>query len=362
VIVDEFHHAEAPSYPALLDHVSPGELLGLTATPERMDGRDVTCWFGGRITVELRLWEAIDRGYLAPFQYFGIADSVDFSSVTWRRGGYDTAELDNVVTGDAVRARRAAEAVAHCHASPQAMRALGFCVSVAHANYMASEFSRHGFESEAITGDTPEPDRQRALQRLRLGQLRCIFSVDVLGEGVDVPNVDTVILLRPTQSATVFSQQIGRGLRLSEEKAGLTIIDLIGQQHRRFRFEDRLRALVDETNGSIQRQAQEDFRYLPSGCSMLLDEKSREIVLENLRLAATATQWRTLAEELSELGDVDLDTWARQDGPTHQRAVPPAQQELDEASSRRRTPDRQTQRRRRRAPSGCQAAGSCRRS
>ncbi len=314
VIVDEFHHAEAPSYTALLDHVRPTELLGLTATPERMDGRDVTRWFGGRIAVELRLWEAIDRGYLAPFQYFGIADTVDFSSVTWRRGRYDTGELDNLVTGDAVRARRAAEAVAHCHASPPAMRALGFCVSVAHAHYMASEFSKHGFESEAITGDTPEADRQRALQRLRLGQLRCIFSVDVLGEGVDVPNVDTVILLRPTQSATVFAQQIGRGLRLSEDKAGLTIIDLIGQQHRRFRFEDRLRALVDETNGSIQRQAQEDFPYLPSGCSMVLDEQSREIVLENLRLAATATQWRTLAEELTELGDVDLDTWARQTG------------------------------------------------
>ena len=182
------------------------------------------------------------------------------------------------------------------------MRALGFCVSIAHAKYMAGEFSRHGLESEAITGDTPDADRRKALQRLRLGQLRCIFSVDVLGEGVDVPNVDTVILLRPTQSATVFSQQIGRGLRLSEDKAGLTIIDLIGQQHRRFRFEDRLRALVDETNGSIRRQAEESFPYLPSGCSMMLDQQSREIVLENLRLAATATQWRTLADELRELG------------------------------------------------------------
>ena len=136
----------------------------------------------------------------------------------------------------------------------------------------------------------------------------------MLGEGVDVPNVDTVILLRPTQSATVFSQQIGRGLRLSEDKAGLTIIDLIGQQHRRFRFEDRLRALVDETNGSIRRQAEESFPYLPSGCSMILDQQSREIVLENLRLAATATQWRTLADELRELGDVNLDTWARSTG------------------------------------------------
>ncbi|MGZ4185503.1 MAG: DUF3427 domain-containing protein [Solirubrobacteraceae bacterium] len=314
VIVDEFHHAEAPSYTALLDHLQPVELLGLTATPERMDGGDVTRWFGGRIAVELRVWEAIDRGYLAPFQYFGISDTVDFSSVTWRRGRYDTTELNNLVTGNAIRARKAAEAVVHCHASPQTMRALGFCVSIPHAEFMAAEFSRHGLASEAITGETPDADRRKALQRLRLGQLRCIFSVDVLGEGVDVPNVDTVILLRPTQSATVFSQQIGRGLRLSEDKAGLTIIDLIGQQHRRFRFEDRLRALVDETNGSIRRQAEESFPYLPSGCSMTLDQQSREIVLENLRLAATATQWRTLAEELRELGDVNLDTWARSTG------------------------------------------------
>ena len=138
-----------------------------------------------------------------------------------------------------------------------------------------------------------------------------MFSVDVLGEGVDVPDVDTVLLLRPTQSATVFSQQIGRGLRLSDDKAGLTIIDLIGQQHRRFRFEDRLRAVLDEANGSIRRQAEEGFPYLPAGCSMTLDKQSSKIVLSNLRLAATATLWRTLAEELRELGDVDLDGWAR---------------------------------------------------
>ena len=136
----------------------------------------------------------------------------------------------------------------------------------------------------------------------------------MLGEGVDVPNVDTVLLLRPTQSATVFAQQLGRGLRLSEDKAGLTVIDLVGQQHRRFRFEDRLRAIVDESNGSMRRQAEEGFPYLPSGCAITLDEQSREIVLTNLRLAATATQWRTLVEELKELGDVELDAWARETG------------------------------------------------
>jgi superfamily II DNA or RNA helicase/HKD family nuclease len=314
VIVDEFHHAEAPSYAALLEHLQPAELVGLTATPERMDGGDVTRWFGGRIAVELRVWEAIDRGYLAPFQYFGVSDTEDLSNLTWRRGGYDVAQLDNLFTGNDIRARRVVEAIEHWHASPNTMRALGFCVSIAHAEFMAAQFSKFDLDSVAISGFSSEGERQTALQDLRAGRIRCIFSVDVLGEGVDVPNVDTVLLLRPTQSATVFAQQLGRGLRLSEDKPGLTVIDLVGQQHKRFRFEDRLRAIVDESNGSMRRQAEEGFPYLPSGCSITLDEHSREIVLTNLRLAATATQWRTLVEELKELGDVELDVWARETG------------------------------------------------
>jgi superfamily II DNA or RNA helicase/HKD family nuclease len=314
VIVDEFHHAEAPSYAALLEHLQPAELVGLTATPERMDGGDVTRWFGGRIAVELRVWEAIDRGYLAPFQYFGVSDTEDLSNLTWRRGGYDVAQLDNLFTGNDIRARRVVQAIGDWHASPSTMRALGFCVSIAHAEFMATQFTKLGLNSVAISGFTPESERQTALRDLRAGRIRCIFSVDVLGEGVDVPNVDTVLLLRPTQSATVFAQQLGRGLRLSEDKASLTVIDLVGQQHKRFRFEDRLRAIVDESNGSMRRQAEDGFPFLPSGCSIMLDEQSREIVLTNLRLAATATQWRTLAEELKELGDIGLDAWARKTG------------------------------------------------
>jgi superfamily II DNA or RNA helicase/HKD family nuclease len=314
VIVDEFHHAEAPSYAALLEHFQPVELLGLTATPERMDGGDVTRWFGGRIAVELRVWEAIDRGYLSPFQYFGVSDTEDFSNLTWRRGGYDVAQLDNLFTGNDIRARRVVQALGDWHASPNTMRALGFCVSIAHAEFMAAQFSKFDLDSVSLSGLSSEGERQTALRDLRAGRIRCIFSVDVLGEGVDVPNVDTVLLLRPTQSATVFAQQLGRGLRLSEGKAGLTVIDLVGQQHKRFRFEDRLRAIVDESNGSMRRQAEEGFPYLPSGCSITLDEQSREIVLTNLRLAATATQWRTLVEELKELGDVELDGWAHETG------------------------------------------------
>ena len=265
-------------------------------------------------SVELRVWEAIDRGYLSPFQYFGVADSVDLSHLTWRRGGYDHRELDALITGDDVRVRRTVRAIEQLHAAPDRMRALGFCVSVAHAEFMAPRFTALGLESVSVSGNTPEAERQAALRRLRAGAIRCIFSVDVLGEGVDVPNVDTVILLRPTQSATVFAQQLGRGLRLSEDKAYLTVIDLIGQQHRRFRFEDRLRAIVDEHNGTVRRQAEEGFPYLPSGCSLVLDAQSREIVLENLKRAATSTQWQTLIDELRELGDVGLGAWADQSG------------------------------------------------
>lgn len=314
VVIDEFHHAEAPSYTAILDHLQPMELLGLTATPERMDGGDVTAWFDGRIAHELRVWDAIDRGYLAPFQYFGVNDTEDLRQLTWRRGGYEVRDLERLFTGNDARVLRVLQALDRYHAAPERMRALGFCVSVAHAEYMAAQFTHRHVPSAAISGATPDTDRYRILRELREGTLRCVFSVDVLGEGVDVPNVDTILLLRPTQSATVFAQQLGRGLRLSDGKAYLTVVDLIGQQHRNFRFEDRLRAVVDERQGTIRDQAEEGFPYLPSGCAMVLDAQARDVVLDNLRRAATSTQWATLVEELRELGDVELLAWTRKSG------------------------------------------------
>ena len=144
------------------------------------------------------------------------------------------------------------------------------------------------------------------LRRLERGDLRCVFSVDVLGEGVDVPSVDTVLLLRPTQSATVLTQQIGRGLRHHDGKATLTVVDLIGQQHRRFRFDTRLRALIDPRNGRLIDQAEQGFPYLPAGCEIKLDRMSREVVLRNLRAATGAGMWAVLIEDLQRLGDVSL--------------------------------------------------------
>lgn len=306
VIVDEFHHAAAPSYRRLLERLEPAELLGLTATPERMDAQDVTEYFGGRIAVELRLWEAIDEGFLVPFQYFGVADGTDLSALRWRRGGYALEDLDRLVTGDHARVAKLLEAIRRVVAEPGAMRALGFCVSVAHAEFMARVFTAAGLPSRALSGQTPESERAATLRELDAGAVRVVFSVDVLGEGVDVPNVDTVLLLRPTDSATVFIQQLGRGLRRTESKPYLTVIDLIGQQHREFRFDRRLGAMIDPRRGPLRSQLEAGFPFLPAGCDVDLDRQSHEIVLNNLRDAARLSQWRTLVDDLRGLPGATL--------------------------------------------------------
>ncbi len=299
VVVDEFHHAAADSYDRLLNHLEPRELLGLTATPERLDGRDVTDWFDHRIAVELRLWEAIDQGFLVPFQYFGVADGTDLSQLTWRRGGYAPEELSNLLTNDDIRVAKLLEAIQRIVLDPGQMRALGFCVSKENARYMARKFTNAGLASIALTGDDSTDVRDQGLRNLKAGRIRCVFSVEVLGEGVDVPDVDTVLLLRPTQSATLFTQQLGRGLRRAQGKSSLTVLDLIGQQHREFRFEDRLRSILDVRRGSIQKQVENEFPFLPAGCTVDLDRQSRQIILDNLRSAVKRSRWRTLVSDLS---------------------------------------------------------------
>jgi superfamily II DNA or RNA helicase/HKD family nuclease len=298
VVVDEFHHAAADSYDRLLDHLQPRELLGLTATPERLDGQDVTEWFDHRIAVELRLWEAIDQGFLVPFQYFGVADGTDLSQLTWRRGGYAPEELSNLLTNDELRVAKLLEAIRRIVLEPGSMRALGFCVSKEHARYIARKFTEAGLTSIALTGDDSPEVRDHGLSELKAGRIRCVFSVEVLGEGVDVPDVDTVLLLRPTQSATLFTQQLGRGLRRAHGKSNLTVLDLIGQQHREFRFEDRLTAILDPRRGPIAKQVEEDFPFLPAGCTVDSDRQSQEIVLDNFRSAVRRSRWATLVMDL----------------------------------------------------------------
>jgi superfamily II DNA or RNA helicase len=305
VVIDEFHHAAAPSYRALLEHLAPKVLVGLTATPERADGLDVTEWFGGRIAAELRLWEAIQRGLLCPFQYFGVHDDVDLSRLRWRRGGYDVGELEDVYTGDDARVLKILEAIRERIGDVRAMRALGFCVSVAHATYMAARFVAAGIPAMAVSANTPTDERENALRRLRSREVNVVFAVDLFNEGIDVPEIDTVLFLRPTESATVFLQQLGRGLRHAEGKACLTVLDFIGRQHERFRYDVRYRALVEPRHGGIARQLEEGFPFLPAGCEVVLDRVASGLILENIKRSLRLDR-SELVEDLREVGDVSL--------------------------------------------------------
>jgi superfamily II DNA or RNA helicase len=313
VVIDEFHHAAADSYDALLRHLDPKVLLGLTATPERTDGRSVLGWFDGRVATELRLWDALDLGLVSPFQYFGVHDGTDLSAVDFTSGRYDVASLEKVYTADHVRANLVLRAIHERIQDPLAMRALGFCVSVAHAEFMAEFFNRKGIPSVAVHAETSDADRASALERLRAGTINAVFVKDLFNEGVDVPAVDTVLFLRPTESATVFLQQLGRGLRLDDGKNCLTVLDFIGNAHRKFRFADRFRALSRGTRSAVRQAIADGFPHLPSGCDIRLDRESREIVLANVR-AAVSNVWRDLAEDLRTLGDVRLPDFLREAG------------------------------------------------
>jgi superfamily II DNA or RNA helicase/HKD family nuclease len=301
VIVDEFHHAAAETYRQLLDHLQPMELLGLTATPERADGQTILERFDGRIAAEIRLWEALERGLLCPFQYFGISDATDLSNVRWTRRGYDTGELQNLYTANDARVRLILDEVQKKISDPRGMRALGFCVSVAHAQFMAERFTKHGLPALAISATSGSSDRADALRRLRKGEVNVLFAVDLFNEGLDIPEIDTVLFLRPTESATIFLQQLGRGLRQTEGKECLTVLDFIGQASSRFRFDLRYRALTGASRTGIRRQIEDGFPYLPAGCTIQLDRISSEIVLENISRSIGST-FKSLVTELRSLG------------------------------------------------------------
>ena len=287
IIVDEFHHAAAPTYQGLLNHFKPKILLGLTATPERMDGKNVLDYFNGRIASEIRLPEAIERKLLCPFQYFGVSDDVDLSNIRWTRGGYDKAELNKVFSlNRAVAEKRAGHIVNSLYryvTDINTVRGLGFCVSVEHAEFMEEYFSSKGIPCMSLTANSSDKERNEARQRLVSGEIRFIFVVDLYNEGVDIPEVDTILFLRPTESLTIFLQQLGRGLRLSEGKECLTVLDFIGQANKKYNFEEKFAALLSHSNHSMQYEVKKGFVSLPKGCYIQLEKKASEVILANIR-------------------------------------------------------------------------------
>ena len=298
VIIDEFHHAAAVSYKRLLELVKPIELLALTATPERTDGESVLHWFNDRIAAELRLWDAIDQHRLAPFSYFGIADELDLREIPWKRGrGYDVDGVTGLITSTDVWARRVLQQFREHVGDISRVRALGFCVSVAHAQYMARVFKTAGVRTVAVWADTPEAQRTAALGDLAAARVNVVFSVDLFNEGVDVPAVDALLMLRPTDSPLLFLQQLGRGLRKAPGKTVCTVLDFVGQHRKEFRYDRRFQTLLGGSRASVLQQVKSGFPFLPAGCHMELDRVASERVIANIR-NAIPTRWSDKAAEL----------------------------------------------------------------
>ncbi|GGM28011.1 type III restriction-modification system restriction subunit Res [Paraliobacillus quinghaiensis] len=288
IIIDEFHHAAANSYQQLLSHFVPKVLLGLTATPERMDGQDVLSYFEGQIASEMRLTEAINRKLLSPFQYFCVSDTVDLSNLRWRGKGYDLKELENVYTTDKIRSNQIVKSLYRYVTDIDEVKGLGFCAGVEHAIYMASYFNGRGIASIALHGESDKETRDSAKNALLKGEIKFIFVADLYNEGIDIPDVNTILFLRPTESLTVFLQQLGRGLRLAEDKECLTVLDFVGQAHKNYSFEEKFRALIGKTKYSIKHYVDEGFSNLPKGSFIQLEKQAKEYILRNIK-AATNT-------------------------------------------------------------------------
>ncbi|HTP66050.1 MAG TPA: DUF3427 domain-containing protein, partial [Geobacteraceae bacterium] len=288
IVVDEAHHGTASSYRPLFDHFAPQILLGLTATPERMDGDNVAADFGNRFAAEIRLPEALEEKLLCPFHYFGVADPIAINGEQfWRNGKYDASALENVYVLDNVRAKQRVDAIVaalHRYEPDLAtIKGIGFCVTIRHAEFMAETFTNLGIPSAPFVSGVDDDRCRGLLADLKNSRLTFLFTVDKLSEGVDVPEVNTVLFLRPTESLTVFLQQLGRGLRHAPGKDCLTVLDFVGQTHRRYRVDTKLKALLPRHRFSIDKEVEQDFPHLPAGCSIQLDRLSRQYILENIR-------------------------------------------------------------------------------
>lgn len=286
IVIDEFHHAAAATYQKLLSHFKPKVFLGLTATPERMDGKSVIEYFENHIAAEIRLPEAIERKLLSSFQYFGVTDSVNLEKLKWSRGGYDSNELSKLYTEEGKvalnRAELITDSVRKYVTDIEEVKGIAFCVSVEHAKFMSDFFNSRDISSIYLTSQSTREERAGAKDKLVKGDIHFICVVDLYNEGVDIPEINTILFLRPTQSLTVFLQQLGRGLRVTPEKECLTVLDFIGQANNRYNFEEKFAALLSKNSKGVLKELKNDFVNVPKGCSIQLEKIAREHILNNI--------------------------------------------------------------------------------
>ena len=288
IVVDEAHHSEAISYQKVFDLFTPKILIGLTATPERADGVNLSN-FNQRIAAELRLPEAIDNMLLSPFQYFCVGDrTTDLSHVAWAQGGYDENELvKKLNTAD--RLRLITESLPRYLADEHNCRALCFCARLDHARDVAAGLCLAGYRADMLSGEDSLERREKIVSQFRARKINYLCVVDIYNEGVDIPEIDTVLFLRPTKSLTIFLQQLGRGLRLAPDKECLTVLDFVAQAHVNYSYESRFRALIPKaknaTTTAIKDAVAESFTMLPRGCTITMDKLAREYIISNIKSA-----------------------------------------------------------------------------
>lgn len=286
IVVDEFHHASAASYRGLLDHFTPRFLLGLTATPERTDGGDLLSLCGENLVFRCDLYQGITQGLLAPFHYFGMPDAVDYAQIPWRSTRFDEAALTEAVATKA----RAENSLQHLRQHGHGP-AIGFCVSQRHADFMAEYFTSAGLRAVAVHSGPNSAPRTTSLEALGRGNLDILFAVDMFNEGVDVPNIGTVLMLRPTESTILFLQQLGRGLRRHGDKV-LRVIDYIGN-HRVFLTKARALLAASDGDRSLFQKldaAAAGTLDLPPGCEVTYDLEALDFLRAMLRVQTGADE------------------------------------------------------------------------
>lgn len=268
IVIDEFHHAAASTYRRLLNHFSPRFLLGLTATPDRTDGSDILSFCDDNLVYSQNLFDGIQAELLCPFHYYGIFDQeVDYRDIPWRNGKFNPDELSNKLATHA----RARHVLGEWRKHAQS-RTLAFCVSTRHADFMADRFAQAGIPAVAVYRGS-RASRGEAMEGLREGRIKVIFSVDLFNEGVDVPLIDTVMMLRPTESKVLFLQQLGRGLRLAEGKDKLVTLDFIGN-HQSFLHKPQALLGIGASHHNLAefaRELEQGKLRLPEGCFVNYD-------------------------------------------------------------------------------------------
>ena len=302
IVVDEFHHACARTYRDLLRRFEPKFMLGLTATPERTDGGDLLGLCHENLVYECGLAEGINRGLLCPFHYFGVPDEVDYAQIPWRSTRFDEQKLS-----EAVETKSRAQSALEQLRKHGAKRTLAFCVSQSHADFMRAYLREHCELRVASvhSGEGSDP-RQASLEKLQRGELDVLLCVDMFNEGLDVPSIDTVLMLRPTESKILWLQQLGRGLRKDEGKSHLRVIDYIGN-HRTFlnKPEALLGAFgrLVRSRGEIPRILRAQDYVLPTGCAVTWDVEALDLLERLCPTSKKALEIRQWYEEFREAND-----------------------------------------------------------